>query len=612
MDDSENTVGIEIINAINDIKNSNIPQEVLELLDNISLELIGLYTENGSRKDKIVASNTKRVITEYMIQHLNEIEREIINNTKTKTKIYQKINSLITHYFSTNYFRKIYIVTMVDDFIESIFGDELTLSKYIFDKYSKKMVGHEYDEMVKYIAIYGQVIDNSDVHDLKIGYRKAIVEEAHSNDIITDVWVKLKEIAGKPVCDKLYNNLSTFNFDKLNHNKKFLKPVIEKILLGKEMITDEFCRVRQAGIEYYGAPISTLGAANIYDFEAFHKKIREKGYFDEANILSAYIQNNILLFTDDVIDLKFCGLDESLLMELKNLNSRKYRNICLGFIILSEPTEQIFEADGSLNFIVNNLLKSIYKMSEVVLIGDFEFQEFQKEILVTLQQISRLRDIETSAHQERVTIYTKVLAEALLAKKESGELTKLVLASGLSESTDYNIVDKEYVRDLVYSASLHDLGKVGISDDVLKKPDRLTHDEYVYMQSHADLGFQKLNSVTRMSKNKTFLVLAAALAGNHHEKWNGHGYPLGKKGYEIPLSARILAIADVYDALRVRRPYKKPFTHVDAVKVILHEKGRHFDPVLVDIFYEYNKSFDESFKSVQENNIVVTKSYDSD
>ncbi len=605
MGDSESKVAIDILNSINKIKNSGkTPEEINSLLNDAGIELVGLYTENASQKDKLVESNTRRVITEFMIQHLNEIEREIINNTKIKTKIYQKINSLITHYISTNYFRKIYVVTMVDDFIESIFGDEYTLSKYIFDRYSKYLRDDNYDELVKYSAIYGHVIDNADVHDLKIGYRKAIVEGNSASDIITDIWTKLLAIMGKDLCEKIYNNLSTFNFNKLNHNKKFLKPVIEKILLKKDMINEEFCRVKQAGVEYYGAPIFTLGAANISDFDSYLEKIRTAGYVDEANILSAYMVNNILLLTDDVIEMKFRSLNEELYNELINLNSRKYRSICLGFIILTDPTENIFDSDGTLNFIVRNLLKSIFKMSEVVLIGDFEFQEFQKEILITLQQISRLRDIETSAHQERVTIYTKVLAEALLNKKESGELNKLILTNGLSEATDYHIVDKEYVRDLIYSASLHDLGKVGISDDVLKKPDKLTKDEYVYMQSHTDLGFQKLSSVTRMSKNKTFLVLAAALAGNHHEKWNGHGYPYGKKEFEIPLSARILAIADVYDALRIRRPYKKPFDHYQAINIILHEKSRHFDPVLVDIFYEYNKKFDESFQSVQENKII--------
>ncbi len=151
---------------------------------------------------------------------------------------------------------------------------------------------------------------------------------------------------------------------------------------------------------------------------------------------------------------------------------------------------------------------------------------------------------------------------------------------------------------------LHDLGKVGIDDDILKSSKKLTPQEYEIMKNHTIYGQQRLNSIVKMSRKKSFLLLAAALAENHHEKWDGTGYPNGKKGFEIPLSARILAIADVYDALRRERPYKKALSHEEALKIILADKKKHFDPVLVDIFIENNASFNEAFLT-NKNNIEM-------
>ncbi|HQJ05756.1 MAG TPA: HD domain-containing phosphohydrolase, partial [Spirochaetota bacterium] len=206
-----------------------------------------------------------------------------------------------------------------------------------------------------------------------------------------------------------------------------------------------------------------------------------------------------------------------------------------------------------------------------------------------------LRDIETANHQDRVTVYTRILADALKKKKEDGTLEQLILKNKISSDTDYYIVDKEYVRDVVYSASLHDLGKVGIDDEILKSTKKLSHDEYEKMKNHTIFGQQRLSSIVRMSRKKSFLVLAAALAENHHEKWDGTGYPNKKKGFEIPLSARILAVADVYDALRKKRTYKDSLSHEQAMKIIVDGKNKHFDPVIVDIFIENNELLDEAF-----------------
>ncbi|HPO50916.1 MAG TPA: HD domain-containing protein, partial [Spirochaetota bacterium] len=378
------------------------------------------------------------------------------------------------------------------------------------------------------------------------------------------------------------------------YNKDVLNPIIYALKDSKHHITDEYKKVELNGKIYYGASIFTLEDNNA-KFERFIAKLKNFNYFTEADLLYTYLVNNINLLTDKIIQEKFKKINNELYEELVSLNETKFTHTCIGHIILSEPSEDMFDKKESLNFIFSMVMKSIFKMSEILLINDFEFQEFQKEMLVTLQQISKLRDIETAKHQDRVTIYTQILAEALRQKKEDGELDGLIAKNNILSDTDYHIIDDEYIRDLLYGASLHDLGKVGIDDDILKNPNKLNEEEYEAMKQHTVFGYQRLTSIVRMSRKKSFLVLAAALAENHHEMWNGNGYPNHKKKFEIPLSARILAIADVYDALRQKRSYKEPITHQKAVEIIISEKEKHFDPILVDIFKEKNALFNDAF-----------------
>ena len=579
----------EIRSAVEDIN----PEDKLSVFFNeLATEIVGLSTETYSQKEKIVQSSTIKVVTEYILSYLNTIEREIINSSRTKMKLQQKIKKLINEYLSTNYFKRLIIITMVDDIIESVYGDDYFLSKYIYNLIKDDT--NDKEEFEKFFSIYVNIIDSSDIPDFKISFRKAILEKKYIEDILCDFWLKLEEFIGEQNCLKVLNSLSLFKAKKMAYNKEVLNPIIYALKDSKYYITDDFKKLELNGKVYYGGAIYTLEDNNI-KFETFITKLRNFNYNEEAELLYTYLVNNINLLTDKIITEKFSGINPELFEELVYLNEHKLRQTGIGYILISDPSENIFNQDGSLNFIVSLVMKSIYKMSEILLINDFEFQEFQKEMLITLQQISKLRDIETAKHQERVTIYTQILAEELKRRKEEAELDLLIAKNNILADTDYYIIDEEYVRDLVYSASLHDLGKVGIDDVILKNPKKLTEDEYEIMKKHTTLGYQRLNSIVKMSRKKSFLILAAALAENHHERWDGKGYPNYKKGFEIPLSARILAIADVYDALRQKRTYKDPFSHEKAVHLILSEKSKHFDPVLVDIFFEKNSLFNEAF-----------------
>jgi putative two-component system response regulator len=141
------------------------------------------------------------------------------------------------------------------------------------------------------------------------------------------------------------------------------------------------------------------------------------------------------------------------------------------------------------------------------------------------------------------------------------------------------------------SSQLHDIGNLTVSDTILKKSDRLTEEEYEQIKEHTSFGAKIVQQVKENISNGSLLHHAEALVGNHHEKWDGTGYPHGLRGNEIPLQGRIMAIVDVYDALTTDKPYRESKTHSEAVETIKNESGTHFDPVLVEVFLENEAKF---------------------
>ena len=191
-----------------------------------------------------------------------------------------------------------------------------------------------------------------------------------------------------------------------------------------------------------------------------------------------------------------------------------------------------------------------------------------KNLLVfSLAKLAESRDCETGAHLERMREYSRLLAEQL------------------SKTERYcNEVDADYVRTIYLTSPLHDIGKVGIPDHILLKPGKLTPEEYDVMKQHALIGSQTLDAALQAYPTAQYLRLARDIACSHHEKFNGTGYPFGLSGTDIPLSARIVAVADVYDALTTKRVYKEAFTHEVARAIIIAGRGTDFDPDVVDAF----------------------------
>lgn len=216
---------------------------------------------------------------------------------------------------------------------------------------------------------------------------------------------------------------------------------------------------------------------------------------------------------------------------------------------------------------------------------DDKVKELAEEVLFTqrlsLETIANMienYDNETGSHTKRIEKYTQLLV------------------NNVPEYKNYPIHLKEFIS---YGSLLHDIGKLFIAKEILIKPSQLTQKEFEIMKTHPLLGGEMLNKANETFKNKfhkdSFLKVAAEIAYYHHEKWDGDGYPKGLKEHAIPISARIVAIVDVYDALRSKRVYKDPFTHKHSVEIINDCRGTHFDPMLVDLFIVLEKEFDEIF-----------------
>jgi len=221
-----------------------------------------------------------------------------------------------------------------------------------------------------------------------------------------------------------------------------------------------------------------------------------------------------------------------------------------------------------------SLVSEVSKKTRTVL-------ELQSTILKAIAELVECRDGVTGGHIERTQHYLKMLV-------------------------DYSIELKIYTRELrswdldlfLLSSQLHDVGKVSIKDEILMKQGKLTDEEFEEMKNHAVYGVDIIRRIERTATDNEFLSFAEIMAGSHHEKWNGSGYPYGIKGEDIPLQGRLMALVDVYDALTNERPYKKAFSHSKSVGIIASESGIHFDPLIAKVFLAHEKDFERSLLKI--------------
>lgn len=247
---------------------------------------------------------------------------------------------------------------------------------------------------------------------------------------------------------------------------------------------------------------------------------------------------------------------------IKNIENGEYENTS----IINRPDEL-----GEISYAMRNMSSSIKDgINEIESLSD-EIINTQKEIIYTMGEIAETRSKETGNHVKRVAEYSKLLALKLGISSDEAEMLKL-------------------------ASPMHDIGKVGIPDNILNKPGKLTPEEFEIMKTHAQLGFDMLKH-----SSKAILQIAAIVSNEHHEKYNGKGYPRGLKGEDIHIFARITAVADVFDALGSDRIYKKAWEDEKIFELFNSEKGEHFDPKVIEAFFhslDEIKTIRERFKDI--------------
>lgn len=231
---------------------------------------------------------------------------------------------------------------------------------------------------------------------------------------------------------------------------------------------------------------------------------------------------------------------------------------------LRDARQQLQAQNATLEIQVEERTSALRKQTREVL-------RVQEMTIVALGSLAETRDNETGNHIRRTQGYVRVLCEHSAAGP---------LLAGRYDPETLTLIWK--------SAPLHDIGKVGIPDAILLKPGRLSVEEFEVMKQHTTLGRRALELAVQESGNdRSFLVIASQIAYCHHEHWNGKGYPEGLAGESIPIPARLMAVADVYDALVSRRIYKAPIPHADAVEMIRQGRGTQFDPRVIDCFIDH-------------------------
>ncbi|QEG21312.1 HD-GYP domain-containing protein [Mariniblastus fucicola] len=201
-----------------------------------------------------------------------------------------------------------------------------------------------------------------------------------------------------------------------------------------------------------------------------------------------------------------------------------------------------------------------------------ELSRTQNAIIFGLAKLAESRDTDTGEHLDRIREYVTILATDL--------------------STKYPQFDESAIRNLGFASSLHDVGKVGIPDSILLKPGRLTDGERKVMEHHTVIGGECLEAIQQRLGENEFMEMAREVAWWHHERWDGTGYPHQLVGDEIPLVARIVSVADVYDALTSKRPYKRAMSHAESREILLEGKGSQFDPDVIEAFLRHEEEFE--------------------
>lgn len=303
-------------------------------------------------------------------------------------------------------------------------------------------------------------------------------------------------------------------------------------------------------------------------------------YFDE----NGYSRGDYFLIYEIFYFISLSYLVGGMVIVGNGFKNRDIATICMVIVILVAGIIPMALFKINITYLaiaISSVICYIYYNDLVQQDIQYDFKENQKKIssmqehiISGLANLIENRDLETGEHITRTKQYVKLLAE-----------------DARYEGIYSDVIDDHYIFLLYILSPLHDIGKILVSDTILKKPGRLTKEEFDEMKKHSAYGGSVVRDLLMGVTNEEYIAFASDIATYHHERWDGTGYPRGLKGREIPLAARIMAIADVYDALISERCYKKAYSVEEAFKIIEEESGTHFDPKLVEVFLTHKEDF---------------------
>ena len=231
------------------------------------------------------------------------------------------------------------------------------------------------------------------------------------------------------------------------------------------------------------------------------------------------------------------------------------------------------------------------QLSEEVAEKTNDIVQMHNKLILGMATMVESRDNSTGGHIRRTSDVVKLLIDEI--KKDAGDKKNMLLLFGIDGLTE------EFCKNVIQAAPMHDLGKIAVDDAVLRKPGKFTDEEYTKMKAHAAEGARIVDSILEGTGNESFHKVAVNVAHYHHERWDGSGYPEGLKGDDIPIEARIMAIADVYDALVSKRVYKERMSFEDANKIIMDGMGKHFDKTLEPYYVAARPKLEEYYKNLE-------------
>jgi len=336
---------------------------------------------------------------------------------------------------------------------------------------------------------------------------------------------------------------------------------VDTALHGKEALI-KYIEKKSSG-QYYDIVITDLNMP-IMDGMTLIKELHLINKHQPIIVVSAYNESSRL------IDLIQSGIDNFI---MKPIVPQQLMSILMKSCKIIVEHKELTTYRKRLENSNQSLLSTVTQQAKEILYT-------QQVSIETIANMVESYDDETGTHVKRIENYTTVMINRLAKIEE---------------------FDEEFIQAVPFASILHDIGKLMVPKDILTKPEKLTTEEFTIIKTHAALGgevLKKANLTFRKNFNKdSYLKIASDIAMYHHEKWDGSGYPEGLAGCEIPIAARIVSIADVYDALRSKRVYKDGLTHEETMKIIVKERGKSFDPKLINIFVgvhdEFRKIFDE-------------------